>query len=590
MLPVVDVSCSSAETCSTSWNSQAVGSDGTPQTEDNELRTALESSSEGIGLYDDEDNLIVFNTRFAALHAAIGHVTEFDMRRDDLMDPCDKYIERRTVQRLMDGRSHQIVERLLPNRWRVVVWTDVTDQLRVQEQLEHALQKFHTANLPLVEPVSRRGTSRAKSAGAPHTREPEDASLVPALNARTLGTPIEPHQRAVSPLVRTQEASPAIDHLALGIAHDFNNMLTAVIGSLELLQSRLEKQPALHVAARSAWLAATRAAALASQLLISSGDRTANLTTVDVNTIIGSMDDLLRRAAGEHIRTDYRLADDLWPTRVDTHQLESALLNLVINARHAMSGKGRLTITTSNAAMDQRGSAVVSGCKPGQYVQVTVSDTGCGMTPDIKARIFEPFFTTKARGEGSGLGLSMVHDSVTQWSGAISVESEPGCGTTFRLYLPRQDTMPDDRDARASASPVQSTRGCSDETILVVEDESDLRNLAANLLEDVGYNVLKAANGDEALTVLKERDDVSLVFTDVMMSGGMTGIHLARILRKRWPHIAVLLTSGYSHDFAGSGMLGGARKIQKPYGSSALITLVRGLLDEIPSRTKLAVA
>ena len=296
-----------------------------------------------------------------------------------------------------------------------------------------------------------------------------------------------------------------------------------------------------------------------------------------MNDVIRDMHDMIRRSLGESIDIRTALAKNLWPTEIDVHQLESALLNLAINARDAMTGGGRLTIATSNLRLDREGMAAHGDAATDEYAVVAVGDTGTGMTPEVKERAFEPFFTTKEPGKGTGLGLSMVYSFAKQSHGFIEIDSDEGRGTTVRLLFPR---------ARGTeSSPVQAPSKTEfptgTEDILVVEDDPDVRNLAVTLLQRLGYRTMSADSAAAALAVLRDQSEIRLLFTDMVLRGGMSGIALGREARAAMPALKVLYTTGHSKDAADHwGCLEkGAELLWKPYTMTTLAQKVRQVLD-----------
>jgi nitrogen-specific signal transduction histidine kinase/CheY-like chemotaxis protein len=567
MLPVLN-SHDLAQSVSTLWNSSLYRPDATCETDDDTVRAALEATNDGVGVYE-KDRLIAFNSRFAMLNAAIGRVTAIGIRKfsdeGDRTSLIGSVAPLRTaaagspqatsdaapvsVRGLPDGSIYHVFERPMPNQRVAVIWTDVTAETK-----------------PVSNPGDRIDTS-AIGATRPTTEQPQaDRSSQPITCAVS-----SYHQD-------TGDADP----LMSGIVHDLNNMLAAALGCLRAVQSGLEDRPALQEAARSAALATARAVTLANQLLqppTPSLTRSHRWPVVRANQLLTQLRDLLQRVAGDRVTLDYHLADDVWATSLDASQLESALLNLVINARHAMDGNGSITVRTANIVIGHGDVGPGLKLTPGEFVEISVTDTGCGMPAQLMSRIFEPFFTTKPEGEGSGLGLSMVLRTVEEAGGTMTVESELGRGTSFRLYLPRLRTLPCEPPP-APQHEAELTSGGAGATLLVVEDDADLRALAADLLEDAGFTVLQAANGAEAVNTLRDRDDIALVFSDVTMPGGVSGIDLARIVHAHWSQIPVLLTSGYCGDLVSRHDIPGvAKTIQKPYDANVLIGTIRQLLN-----------
>jgi PAS domain S-box-containing protein len=367
----------------------------------------------------------------------------------------------------------------------------------------------------------------------------------------------------------------AVGQLTGGVAHDFNNLLTVIIGALDLDPERIpaEMRPAIDQALR----AAERGAALTHRLLAFSRQQMLVTRSVDFNRLIGDMDELLRRTLGEHVEIELKLAGDLWPALADSGQVENSLLNLAINARDAMPEGGKLTIETTNVHLDEDYASSNAEVTPGDYVQMAVTDTGTGMPPDVLAHVFEPFFTTKEVGKGTGLGLSMIYGFAKQSGGHAKIYSEVGHGTTVRLYLPRLAN----ESLRSDSAAVATPRKGGGETILVVEDNPDVRRLVLRQLRDLGYEVIEAANGPQALKILDDGATIDLLFTDVVMPGGMTGRQLAEAAKTRRPNLKTLFTSGYTEDsILRLGKLDpGVRLLSKPYRKHELAARIREALD-----------
>ncbi len=347
--------------------------------------------------------------------------------------------------------------------------------------------------------------------------------------------------------LRQSQKLEAVGQLTGGIAHDFNNMLAVVIGSLNLLKRRAERGEADFLKfADSALDGAERAAQLTHRLLAFSRQQPLAPQPVDCNKFVAGMSDLLHRTLGETIRVETVLAAGLWRTFVDPSQLESAILNLAVNGRDAMPDGGRLTIETANASLDDAYAAQNMGAQAGQYALVAVTDTGAGMSPEVAAKAFDPFFTTKGVGKGTGLGLSQVFGFVKQSGGHIKIYTEPGQGTSIKLYLPRffGDAA---EPARSSPAGEPIPTGTKETLVLVVEDEPRMLMLAVEAFRDLGYGVLQANGPAAALTVIAERPDIALLFTDVVMPD-MSGRELAARALKQRPDLKVLYTTGFSRN------------------------------------------
>ncbi len=370
----------------------------------------------------------------------------------------------------------------------------------------------------------------------------------------------------------------AVGQLTGGIAHDFNNMLASVLGSLELIKVRVGQNRIgdLDRYIGLATTSANRAAALTHRLLAFSRRQPLDPQPVDVSRLAASMEDLIHRTVGPAIRVETVIPDNLWRTLCDANQLENALLNLAINARDAMPEGGHLTIEGANVTLDEA-DAGRHDTASGQYVMVSVTDTGCGMAPDVIARVFEPFFTTKPLGQGTGLGLSMVYGFVKQSSGHTRIHSKVGHGTTVRLYLPRCDGV---EDVEADSSkPSLGMVGQTEGTVLVVDDESAMRMLIGDALRDRGYTVIEAADGMEGLRVLRSKQGVDLLISDIGLPGGMNGRQLAEAARVQRPRLKILFITGFAESAAwGSGTLEpGMKVLTKPFALDALAAVAEAM-------------
>jgi len=399
-------------------------------------------------------------------------------------------------------------------------------------------------------------------------------------------------RRETEETLRQSQKIESIGQLTGGIAHDFNNLLTIVIGNLDTMQRRLVKvtfsQSAIDLAAlltkplEFALQGARSAAQLTRQLLAFSRRQTLEPTALDLNRLISGMSDLLRRTLGEEISVETIMAGGLWLTFADSNQFENALINICINARDAMPDGGRLTIETGNAYLDEAYTRKFGDVAPGQYVVLSVADTGTGIPGEILDRVFEPFFTTKSRGEGSGLGLAMVHGFVKQSGGHMRIYSEAGHGTTVKIYLPRLMRTEQRAAAPLAKSENDGTipRAAPEETILVVEDNDGVREYAISSLEELGYKVLAAGDATEAMRLLESAHRVDLLFTDVILPSG-SGRELADNVLERHPTLPVLFTTGYTRNaIIHQGRLdAGVQLIGKPYTQRGLAQKIRELLD-----------
>ena len=383
-------------------------------------------------------------------------------------------------------------------------------------------------------------------------------------------------QRDAESRLHQVQKMDAVGQLTGGVAHDFNNLLTVIIGALDLDPHHVpaDLRPSIEQALR----AAERGAALTHRLLAFSRQQTLIAQKVDFNRLIRGIDELLRRVLGEHVDVELKLAPDLWPALADSGQVENSLLNLAINARDAMPGGGKLAIETANVHLDEDYAGSNAEVTPGDYVMMAVTDTGTGMAPEVLAHVFEPFFTTKEVGKGTGLGLSMIYGFAKQSGGHLKIYSEIDHGTTVRLYLPRLASAGE----AAGAVPVAVAPGKGGgETILVVEDNPDVRRLVLRQLRDLGYAVIEAANGPQAMKILNDGAAIDLLFTDVVMPGGMTGRQLAEAAKASRPDLKTLFTSGYTEDSVlRLGKLDpGVRLLSKPYRKHELATRIREALD-----------
>jgi PAS domain S-box-containing protein len=385
-------------------------------------------------------------------------------------------------------------------------------------------------------------------------------------------------QRRAEEQLRQAHKMEAVGQLTGGVAHDFNNLLAVISGNLELLAEAFKGDDAVGKHTSPALSAVRRGAALTQRLLAFSRRQALMPKPVDLDKLVSGMRELLARTLGETIEIKTFGARDLWTCEVDPSQLENALLNLTINARDAMPGGGRLTIETANAWLDDDYAAAQTDVAPGQYVMLAVTDNGSGMPAEILQRIFEPFFTTKEVGKGSGLGLSMVYGFVKQSSGHVRIYSEPGQGTTVKIYLPRSKA-----DVPTGVKEPTTDRAAvgHGETVLVVEDNPDVRTLAVVLLQGLGYDVLEAASAGSALELLETNSRANLLFTDIMLPGGMNGRDLAHDVRQRYPGIKVLYMSGYSENAAVHQDLldCDAPLLAKPFRKADLARKLREVLD-----------
>ena len=388
---------------------------------------------------------------------------------------------------------------------------------------------------------------------------------------------IQIEQRILERRLAESQKMEAIGKLAGGVAHDFNNMLTAILGYASMIQEDAPPKSAIHDQAGQIRHAAESAASLTQKLLAFSRRQVLQADRIDFRSILGNLLPLVRGAAGEDIKVSTAMGEDLWLILADPVQLEQSILNLAINARDAMPGGGTLQIGARNAPRPHGERRFDADVKPGDYVQVTVTDTGVGMDEATRTRMFEPFFTTKAPGKGTGLGLATVYGFVRPCGGYIGVMSTPGRGTSIELLLPR--AKPPAGPAPTPTPPPPPPPARALETILLAEDEEGVRRLAVETLQRRGYRVLEAANGEEALQRAAAHDGtIHLLISDVVMPG-LKGPELASRLRMRQPGIRVLLISGYAADVVTPHDLKESMLLSKPFSPAALTRAVRAVLD-----------
>ena len=378
--------------------------------------------------------------------------------------------------------------------------------------------------------------------------------------------------------LRQSQKVEAVGCLAGGIAHDFNNLLTVIKGYSQLSSIELKEGDPLRGNIDEIQNATDRAASLTRQLLAFSRRQVMEMKVLDLNTLLRDLEKMLRRVIGEDIEMVIQLAEDLGRVRADVGQIEQVIMNLAVNGRDAMPNGGKLTIETANVELDESYARSHVDVKPGHYVMFSVSDTGVGMTPEVRERIFEPFFTTKEKGKGTGLGLSTTYGIVKQTEGNIWVYSVQGKGTTFKIYLPRVNEPLE--EIRKEVLKEELPRG--NETILIVEDEEEVRKLTSKILERQGYRILETFNGDDALLACERRKSpIHLMLADIIMPG-MSGSELAKLLKPLYPEIKILYMSGYTDNaIVRHGVLEkGVNYIQKPFTMEGLARKVREVLDK----------
>jgi PAS domain S-box-containing protein len=445
----------------------------------------------------------------------------------------------------------------------VGVHTDITDQRLAEQSLRQQ-----------AEDLARQVVHRERA-------EAQLRDLNETLEARVIAE-IGERRQAEAALAQSQKME-TVGKLTGGVAHDFNNLLQVVSGNLQLLSNDVAGNERAETRVANAMAGVSRGSKLAAQLLAFGRRQALEPKVVNVTRFVRDMDDLLRRAIGEGVEVETVFSGGLWNTFIDPVQVENALLNLAINARDAMNGQGRLTIELSNTSLDDEYARTHDEVEPGQYVMLAVTDTGCGMTPDIIEHVFEPFFSTKGEGKGSGLGLSMVYGFVKQSGGHIKIYSEPGEGTTIKLYLPRA-LQSEDVEVTVDTGPTVG----GTETVLVVEDDDAVRATVVELLSELGYRVLKAVDAQSALTVIESGVAIDILFTDVVMPGTLKSPEMARKARERLPDLVVLFTSGYTENSIvhGGKLDAGVDLLSKPYTREALARKLRQVVTTQRQRAK----
>ena len=448
------------------------------------------------------------------------------------------------------------------------------------QQLEPQKWRDHLATLERQEPFRSFEYSRRDSTGRLR-RVSVSGRPVFAADGRFLGyrgtaTDLTEQHEAEERLRQSQKMD-AIGQLTGGVAHDFNNVLTVITGTIEILQDGLADKPQLAAIAQLIDDAATRGASITSQLLTFARRQPLEPREIEINGLVMETAKLLMPILGEHVAIETVLAPDAWGVLADPSQLSAAIVNLAVNARDAMRGGGKLTIETANVTFDEASASADSEMKPGQFVMIAVGDTGHGIPPDIRDRVFEPFFTTKGVGRGTGLGLSMVYGFAKQTGGTVGIDSEEGRGTSVKLYLPRAEGVAARADEPSSVTAAPLGRH---ETILVVEDDALVRGYVIAQLGGLGYRTLVASDGAAALALVEQGAEFDLVFTDVVMPGGMNGRQLADAVVARRPGVKVLYTSGYTDDaIVHEGHLDpGVALLRKPYRKADLAQKIREVL------------
>jgi len=409
------------------------------------------------------------------------------------------------------------------------------------------------------------------------TEQKQHVRVLAAANERLRREIVE--RERVEDALRQAQKMEAVGQLTGGLAHDFNNLLAGIMGNLELMQKRIG-QGRLQDLGRyieAAQGASRRAAAVTHRLLAFSRRQTLDPQPTDINRLVAGMEELIRRTVGPSVKIAVQPDDALWISRIDHSQLESALLNLCINARDAMPDGGHVTIRTANCTLEPLAAARL-GVPAGDYIALTVTDTGCGMPGDVIKRAFDPFFTTKPLGQGTGLGLSMIYGFAQQSGGQISIESKVGLGTTMWLYLPRY--LGDAKNRGATAEASSEAERSQGETVFVIDDEPTVRTLIAEVLTDLGYRVIEASDGVEAMEILRSDTRLDLLVTDVGLPGGMNGRQIADAGQELRPNLKVLFITGYAESVALGATPAGANTqvLTKPFKVDALGARIANML------------
>ena len=507
----------------------------------------------------------------AAVEGSLDAVGILSAVRGDAGDVADFVVTdvNRNAERLLGRRRDEVVSRRLSDLW----------PLRSLQPFIERAAAVMRAHAPLEEEL-RIAFPEGSGRWIHHQIVPLDDGVAIAVRDTTARQEAEADLHRREEQVRQSQKMEAIGRLAGGVAHDFNNLLTVIRGHGELVLRKLTGDHPMRRNLLEIGLASERAAALTHQLLAFSRKQVLQPRILDLGEVVERMSTLLQRLIGEDVELVTRRRGDLGSVRADPAQMEQVIINLAVNARDAMPRGGQLTLELANVELDETFAHSHAGMTPGPYVVFSVTDTGHGMDEDTKARIFEPFFTTKEAGKGTGLGLPTVYGIVKQSGGFIWVYSEPGHGTTFKIHLPRVDQAPE----RLSPRPGQAAAGQGTETVLLVEDEDALRALLREVLESLGYRVLEAGLGAEALRIAREhRGPIHVLLTDLVMPQ-MTGRELADRLSCLRPDLKVLFMSGYGVGAAPRQEIppDGAY-IEKPFTADAMGGAIRALLDSLPS-------
>jgi PAS domain S-box-containing protein len=549
-------------------------------------RAALRKNQEILDLAEEAGQLGVFEwqvqagtLRLSQKFLSLYGLTEFDGRYETWL----KCIFREDIPRIVDLMDNTFAEKAHKSQAEFRIVNPADGALR---WMEARLIIFYDVNghAERVVGVNVDVTER-KRAGAQLRAFTETLEERVRERTREWEAENEARKKAEEALRQAQKME-SIGQLTGGVAHDFNNLLTIILGGLDMIGRQIPVLEASSEVSRvvcgrdMAIEGVRRAAKLTSRLLAFARQQPLDPKTIDANKLVSTVCELLRRTLGESVSLETVLAGGLWRTQVDANQLENALVNLAVNARDAMPNGGQLTIETANAHLDEGYvSGLVEPVRPGQYVMIAVADSGTGMDQPTIERVFEPFFTTKAPGKGTGLGLSQVYGFVRQSAGHVRIYSEINEGTTVKIYLPRQ--RGEEIDQQELDRPTAASHAIGAESILVVEDDDTLRAYVVEVLHDLGYSVIAAANAHAALEIVDRGHDIDLLFTDVVMPGGMNGRQLADEATRRRPGLKVLFTTGYTRNaIVHHGRLdAGVHMIGKPFSFGELGSMVRTLLD-----------
>jgi PAS domain S-box-containing protein len=552
-----------------------------------ETQRLLRESEELLGLAQEAGGVGIFEwqvqaatVRLSPKFISLYELTEFDGRYESLLKCIFREDQTRVVDLIENAfaehaRDFRTEFRIVSPKGGAVKWMEARSVVFYDAE-RHPLRVVGV-NVDITE--RKRAIARLHQ----FTETLEEAVKV---RTRELEAENEARKKAEA-LLRQAQKMEAVGQLTGGVAHDFNNLLTVILGGLDVIGRQipaLEISPAVQRIVRArdtALLGVKRAVALTNRLLAFSRQQPLAPKPIDANKLVAGTCELLRRTLGEAVSLETVLAGGLWRTHADPNQLENALLNLALNARDAMPNGGKVTIETANCALDEAYvAALTEPVQAGQYVLIAVTDTGVGIDKATLEKVFEPFFTTKEVGKGTGLGLSQVYGFVRQSDGHVRIYSEVGEGTTVKIYLSRylgaEDRVEDVEHRRDDA------RAIGAESILVVEDDDAVRTYTIETLSELGYDVLAASSGAAALEILDRRQDIDLLFTDVVMPGGVNGRQLADEAVRRRPGLKVLFTTGYTRNaIVHSGRLdAGVQMIGKPYSFSELGAKIRALLDD----------